>query len=121
LAQQAPATRPTPSLEESVLDEPIQVTRVEVTNFGLGGGVELTDTTIAQPMTVASHELASEFPEPLEMPRMDLQALWPSQGDQPLIAMPDPPAMPVIDWAEIAPPMPKVPVIDDTPADGESD
>jgi hypothetical protein len=52
---------------------------------------------------------------------MDLQALWPSQGDQPLIAMPDPPAMPVIDWAEIAPPMPEVPVIDDMPADAESD
>jgi hypothetical protein len=83
--------------------------------------VELTDTAITQPMTVASHEMASEFPEPLEMPRMDLQALWPSQGDQPLIAMPDPPAMPVIDWAEIAPPMPEVPVIDDMPADAESD
>ena len=121
LAQKAPAAPPTPSLEESVLDEPIQVTKVEVTNFALGRGVELTDTAITQPMTVASQEMASEFPEPLEMPRMDLQALWPSQGDQPLIAMPDPPAMPVIDWAEIAPPMPEVPVISDTPADGESD
>ncbi len=94
---------------------------MEVTNFALGSGVDLTETNIAQPMPVASDELAGEFPEPLEMPRMDLQALWPSEGDQPLIAMPDPPAMPVIDWAEIAPPMPEVPVIDDTPVDGESD
>jgi hypothetical protein len=121
LVQPAPAGPSAPSLEESVLDEPIQVTKVEVTGFALGAGVELTETDIAQPMPVASDELAGEFPEPLEMPKMDIQALWPSQGGQPMIAMPDPPAMPAIDWAEIAPPMPEVPVIEDIPIDREND
>lgn len=121
LVQPAPAGPLAPSLEESVLDEPIQVTKVEVTGFGIGAGVELIETDIAQPMRVASRELAGEFPEPLEMPKMDLQSLWPSQGDQPMIAMPDPPAMPVIDWAEIAPPMPEVPAIEDIPAAREND
>jgi len=121
MVQPAPASPSAPSLEESVLDEPIQVTKVEVTGFALGAGVELTETDIALPMPVASHELTGDFPEPLEMPKMDLQALWPSQGGQPMIAMPDPPAMPTIDWAEIAPPMPEVPVIEDIPADREND
>jgi hypothetical protein len=121
LAQPAPADPSAPSLEESVLDEPIQVTTVEVTGFTLGDGVKLTETDIAQPMTVASHELAGEFPEPLEMPKLDLQTMWPSQGDQPMIAMPDLPDMPIIDWAEIAPPMPEVPVIEDIAVDRDND
>ncbi|MGD9144933.1 MAG: serine/threonine-protein kinase [Anaerolineae bacterium] len=121
LEQQAPAGPSAPSLEESVLDEPIQVTKVEVTGFGIGAGVELTETNIAQPLPVTSRELAGEFPEPLEMPKMDLQTLWPSQGDKPMITMPEPPPMPAIDWAEIAPPMPEVPVIEDVPDDRESD
>jgi hypothetical protein len=42
-------------------------------------------------------------------------------GDQPLITMPEPPEMPVIDWAEVAPPIPEVPSIGDIPADAEAD
>jgi hypothetical protein len=121
LVQPEPDAPSATSLEESVLDEPIQVTKVEVTDFAMGSGVEITETVIAQPMPVASAELVGEFPEPLEMPKMDIQALWPSQGAQPMIALPDPPVMPVIDWAEIAPPMPEVPGIEDIPADSEND
>jgi hypothetical protein len=58
-----------------------------------------------------------------EMPELDLGSMWPAVGEgdqdkgeeapgleaQPPIAMPEPPPMPVIDWAEIAPPMPEVP------------
>jgi hypothetical protein len=50
-----------------------------------------------------------------------MQALWPSMDERLLIAMPEPPAMPVIDWAEIAPPMPEVPSIEDIPVSEDSD
>jgi hypothetical protein len=95
------------------LDEPIQVTRVEVGEIEVGEGVEVHDTVIAQPMSVATGKLHDQFPEPLVMPKFDTTSLWPAMGGQPLIAMPEPPAMPVIDWAEIAPPMPEVPTIED--------
>jgi hypothetical protein len=72
---------------------------------------------------VATGELGELFPQPLEMPELDLGSMWPAVGEgdqdkgeeapgleaQPPIAMPEPPPMPVIDWAEIAPPMPEVP------------
>ena len=70
---------------------------------------------------VASGELAAQFPEPLEIPRFKMEDLCPSMGDRPLITMPEPPPMPVVDWAEIAPPMPEVPAIDDIPVSGEND
>jgi hypothetical protein len=38
-----------------------------------------------------------------------------------MIAMPDLPDMPIIDWAEIAPPMPEVPVIEDIAVDRDND
>jgi hypothetical protein len=72
-------------------------------------------------MAVASGELAAQFPEPLEVPRLNLEDLWPATGAKPMIAMPEPPPMPVVDWAEIAPPMPEVPAIDDIPVSGEKD
>jgi hypothetical protein len=94
---------------------------VEVTGFSVGSGVELRETVIAQPMPVASGELAGEFPQPLEMPKMDMRVLWPSLDDEAVIAMPEPLTMPVIDWAEIAPPMPEVPTFEDVPTDKETD
>lgn len=97
----------------SKLDEPIQVTSVEVGQIEVGDGVKVHDTVIAQPMSVATGKVHDQFPEPLEMPKLDVASLWPAMGGQPLIAMPEPPAMPVIDWAEIAPPMPEVPTIED--------
>jgi serine/threonine protein kinase len=121
LKQAEPAGPSGPPVDKSVLDEPIQVSKVEVKGFTVGKGVELTETVIAQPMPVVSGELAGDFPEPLEMPKMDMQVLWPSLGDHPMIAMPDPPAMPVVDWAEVAPPMPEVPIIEDIPTDREND
>jgi len=121
LPQPEPAARPRPRPKESKLDQPIQITRVEVGRVEIGKGVERTETVIAQPMTVASGELAVEFPAPLEMPQLDMQHLWPSLGDQPMIAMPEPAAMPVIDWADVAPPIPEVPTIDQVSAREESD
>jgi len=120
LEQAQPAGPPQPPAERSILDEPIQVSKVEVRGFTMGSGVEFTETVIAQPMTVASGELASEFPQPLEMPKMDIQALWPSLDDEAVGAMPDPLIMPVIDWAEVAPPMPDVPTIEDIPVNREN-
>jgi serine/threonine protein kinase len=108
------------ALEEAVLDEPIQVTKVDVGRVRVGKGIEMHDTVIAQPMAVASSDLDVEFPEPLTMPELDVQQ-WAAIEHEPAIAMPEPPAMPSIDWAEIAPPMPEVPVIEDDPASGESD
>ena len=75
-------------MEESVLDEPIQVSKVEVTGFTVGSGVELTHTDFAKPMPVASDALTGDFPAPLEMPPIDIQVLQPSLGDQPMISMP---------------------------------
>ncbi len=116
-----PAAPSPPALERSVLDEPIQVTKVEVGRIEVGKGVKVHDTVIAEPMVVASSDLGAEFPELLEIPRLDMESLWPSLGDELMIAMPEPPAMPDIDWAEIAPPMPEVPAISDIPIEEESD
>ena len=108
------------ALEESVLDEPIQVTKVDVGRVRVGKGIEMGDTVIAQPTAVASSELDVEFPEPLAMPELAVQELWAAIEHDPAIAMPEPPEIPSIDWAEIAPPMPEVPVIEDDPVRGES-
>jgi hypothetical protein len=86
---------------------------VEVGEIKVGGGVVQQETVIAQPMMVATDALNVEFPSPLEMPQLDLQALWPEVGGQPLISMPEPPKMPELDWAEVAPPMPEVPNVAD--------
>lgn len=104
-----------PPSTKSKLDEPIQVTKVDVGQVKVGKGVDVQPMDIVQPMKVASSELSAEFPAPLEMPRLDINNLWSSLGDEPMITMPEPPAMPAIDWAEIAPPMPEVPAIEDVP------
>jgi serine/threonine protein kinase len=97
---------------DSKLDEPIQVTRIDVGSLEMGKGIELHETTIMQPLSVATGEVQNQFPDLLEMPKLDLAELWPTTGDEPLIAMPEPPVMPVIDWAEVAPPMPEVPSVE---------
>jgi hypothetical protein len=119
LAQPARAAPPPPA--RSKLDEPIQITRVDVGRVEVGNGVEMGRVEITQPLQVATGDISAQFPELAEMPRLDLHDLWPSLGDKPPIAMPEPPPMPVIDWAEIAPPMPEVPTIEDIPVSGESD
>ena len=121
LERPSPAAPSLPPLRKSVLDEPIQITKVEVGQVIVGKGVELTETRIAEPLQIASSELAVEFPEPMEMPKLDIESLWPSLGDEEAIAMPVPPKMPVIDWAEVAPPMPEVPTIEEVQAGEESD
>jgi ribosomal protein L32 len=116
----SPPPAKTSTVEESVLDEPIQVTRVDVGRVHVGKGIEVGETVIARPTAVASFDLEVEFPEPLAMPELDVHQ-WADFERGPVIAMPEPPEMPSIDWAEIAPPMPSVPVIEDDPASGESD
>ena len=77
-------------------------------------------------MAVATGDLGGLFPEPLEMPELDCASLWPTKtesgqdaGEQGSlttagspVSMPEPPAMPTIDWAEVAPPIPTVPGIE---------
>ncbi|MBN1138885.1 MAG: protein kinase [Anaerolineae bacterium] len=101
-------------------DEPIQITTIDVGSVEVGRGIEMTDTVIATPMEVATGELVSMFPEPLVMPQVDMSSLAPA-ADQSLIDMPEAPPMPVVDWADIAPPMPEVPTIEDIPIEQEGD
>ncbi len=110
-----PQRRQPPPPAESKLDEPIQITTIEVGHVEIGKGVERQETVIAQPMAVASGAVSADFPEPLPMPELKVtgSGLFAADFDQPPIAMPEPPEMPVIDWAEIAPPMPEVPTIED--------
>ncbi len=124
LDQPRPAVPPQPparesTLERSVLDEPIQVTTVDVGRVDMGKGIDLGDTVIARPLEVAGTGLDVEFPEPLPMPELGAD-LWVAADQGPAIAMPEPPPMPSLDWAEAAPPMPEVPVIEDDPASEES-
>ena len=107
--------------EKSVLDEPIQITRIDVGSIEVGKGIEVEQTVIAQPISVATSEVGAQFPDLLPMPELDLQDLWPDQDKQPVLTMPKPPEMPSIDWAEVAPPMPPVPSIEDIAIDREHD
>jgi Protein kinase domain len=100
--------------------EPIQITTIDVGTVEVGKGIAMENTVIATPMEVATGELASMFPTPLVMPQVDMSSLAPA-ADQALISMPEPPPMPVIDWADIAPPMPEVPTIEDIPIRREGD
>ncbi len=113
----ATAAQQRPPAPKSKLDEPIQITRIEVGHLEIGKGVELHETVIAQPMPVATGSISAEFPEPLPMPQLKVSAsgLFASDFEQPPLAMPAPPPMPVIDWGEISPPMPAVPTIEDIP------
>jgi hypothetical protein len=108
------------ALEEAVLDEPIQVTKVDVGRVHVGKGIDVGETVIAQPIAVASPDLEAEFPDLLPMPELDVQ-WWSAIEQEPALIMPEPPPMPDIDWAEIAPVMPEVPKIEDDAAGGESD
>lgn len=119
-SDQAPPSRVAPaSPQESVLDEPIQITRIDVGTIEVGKGIEVQETVIARPMSVASGEVRAQFPDLLPMPELDQGSLWPGVEDEPALAMPEPPAMPTIDWAEVAPPMPEVPAIGDIPVEEE--
>jgi serine/threonine protein kinase len=120
LDQPPPRSQP-PLPEEVVLDEPIQVTTVEVGRVEVGHGIEVQETTIAEQTPVATGDVLTRFPEPQEMPQLDLGELWPTMGEQQLMAMPEPPKMPDIDWAETPPPMPEVPPMWKIPEHEEED
>jgi serine/threonine protein kinase len=115
----ASAPPPTPPTAESKLEEPIQITSIDVGRLEVGSGVEVQETAIAQPLAVASETLSADFPDPLPMPEIGQQAMWPSVENRETLAMPEPPPMPVVDWAEIAPPMPQVPSVEDIPIETE--
>ena len=102
-----------------ILDEPIQVTKVEVGRVEQGKGVDVEATTISRPAAVVGGELAALFPEPLPMPEMDAGGGWPGAEAAVTPAMPEPPEMPVIDWAEVAPPMPEVPSLEEARSSGD--
>jgi hypothetical protein len=108
------------ALEEAVLDEPIQVTKVDIGRVQIGKGIETSETVIVQPTAVAGPDLDVEFPDPLPMPHLEVQQ-WAATEQGPAIEMPEPPPIPDIDWAEIAPPMPEVPKIEDDPVSEASD
>jgi hypothetical protein len=114
------APRKTAAPPPSRASEPIQVTTIGVGSVQMGKGIETVQTVIARPMEVATGELAAMFPGPLAMPQVDMSGLAPA-ADASLITMPEPPPMPVIDWASIAPPMPEVPTIEDIPIKQEGD
>ncbi len=109
------------SPQKSVLDEPIQITRIDVGSMEVGKGIEIKETVIARPMAVATGDVGAPFPDLLPMPELDLHDLWPGSDSEPAVAMPEPPPMPTVDWGEIAPRMPEVPAIEDIPVDRESD
>ncbi len=115
-----PARAPTKP-KGSILDEPIQQTHVDVGRIEVGKGVEIHDTIIAEPVTTIASHLESEFPEPLDMPRLDAAEMWSKLSAQVVIPMPEPLPMPDIDWAEMAPPMPEVPTFTSFAGQGEDD
>lgn len=115
-----PPVRKERTVEDSILDEPIQITSVDVGRVQVGAGIAMGDTAIATHLEVASQDLEVEFPEPLDMPELDVHS-WAATDQEMAIAMPEPPAMPTIDWAEVAPPMPQVPTIQDDAVSEESD
>jgi hypothetical protein len=55
------------------------------------------------------------------MPALDMQILQLGAEAGAEITMPKPPPMPVIDWAEVAPPMPEVPTLKDVHSQDESE
>jgi hypothetical protein len=119
-APRPPSPKRELTVEETVLDEPIQITSVDVGRVHVGAGIVVGDTAIATHLEVASQDLDVEFPEPLDMPKLDVRS-WSVTDQELAIAMPEPPDMPVLDWAEVAPPMPQVPTIKDDVASEESD
>ncbi|MGD2039305.1 MAG: protein kinase [Anaerolineae bacterium] len=122
---------PVPPPPESILDEPIQVTKIDVKDLDVGReavvpletgkGVEVQKTSFSEPMMVATGDMAAHFPEPLPMPHVDVPGEMPLIDVEAKLAMPKPPPMPTIDWAELAPEMPEVPTIEDISVAAEDD
>jgi hypothetical protein len=108
-ARQAPVTgRPA-----SKLDEPIQQTRIRIgTGARVLQPIETTRVEFDSPVTVAGDEISADFPEPLPMPRLELEDLWPETKGQPPIVMPKFLPMPDVDWETLVPPLPEVPKLD---------
>jgi serine/threonine protein kinase len=112
----APVAQP-----DSILDEPILRTTIDVGSLEVGKGIQLHDIIIFTPSPVATGDVLDLFPEAPEVPRIKVQDLQTFMGERLVPAMPQPPPMPVIDWGNIAPPMPEVPIIEDIPINAEGD
>jgi len=72
-------------------------------------------------MTVASEEIAAQFPEPPEFPQLDCESLWPRLDEQLLSLAPEPLPMPDLEWADIALTMPDILSFEDTILSQEDD
>jgi hypothetical protein len=98
----------------SKLDEPIQQTRIDI---GSGARVlqpiQVTRTRFESPIAVADAEISEDFPEPLPMPRLELEDMWPETSGQPPIVMPKFLPMPDVSWDTLVPPLPEVPKPED--------
>jgi hypothetical protein len=105
-ARAAPATKK----PASKLDEPIQQTRIHIgTGARVLQPIETTRVEFDGPVTVAGDEISEDFPEPLPMPRLELEDLWPETSGQPPIVMPEFLPMPDVRWDTLVPPLPEVP------------
>jgi len=114
--EDVPAAQPA-----SVLDEPILRTKVDVGSLVVGRGIQMHDVVIFRPSPVATGDVLDLFPKAPEVPRIEVKVLQSVMGERLVLPMPEPLPMPSIDWGDIAPPMPEVPVIEDIPIDAEGD
>ena len=92
----------------------IQITTIDVGKVEMGKGLETEAINIVTPLTVATGELATLFPEPVAMPAVDTSSLSMALGDASMPAMPEPPPIPQIKWADLVPPLSEVPTVETT-------
>jgi hypothetical protein len=92
----------------------IQITTIDVGKVEMGKGIEAQAISIVTPLTVATGELATLFPEPVAMPVVDTSSLSMALGDANMPAMPEPPPIPQIRWADMVPPLPAVSTVETT-------
>lgn len=86
-------------------------------------GIPGEETVLAKPATILAVDSAIPFPDPLPMPQVHLEELWAELAREVQGAMPKPPPMPVIDWAEAAPAVPQAQTIETgnkTPSAGQA-
>ena len=115
------AATPVPPEGEAITVEKVAASAVEgappaaqpntVTTAETAVGPAGPGTAVRPPMGPVTTDTAPRFPEPLPMPEIDLEGVWARLAEQTRLCMPEPLEMPVLDWAEIAPPMPEIPAV----------
>ena len=106
---------------DDVLAQPIQITKIDVGSVEVGAGDTVAGHRHRQAHVGSDRRCARPVPRALEVPTIVPEDLWAFVLDLAPVVMPEPPPMPTIDWAEIAPPMPEVPTFDDSLVDPEDD